>query len=108
MGPTFANVLVGILSAIVDNIPVMYAVLTMFPGMDEGQWLLATLTAGVGGSMLSIGSAAGVALMGQSKGNYTFFGHLKWTPAIALGYAASIYIHLIYNADKFDNIPIVL
>ena len=108
LGPTFANILVGILSAIVDNIPVMYAVLTMFPGMDEGQWLLATLTAGVGGSMLSIGSAAGVALMGQSKGNYTFFGHLKWTPVIALGYAASIYIHLIYNADKFDNIPIVL
>ena len=108
LGPTVANILVGIFSAIVDNIPVMYAVLTMFPGMDEGQWLLATLTAGVGGSMLSIGSAAGVALMGQSKGNYTFFGHLKWTPVIALGYAASIYVHLIYNADKFDNIPIVL
>ena len=108
LGPTFANVLVGILSAIVDNIPVMYAVLTMFPEMDQGQWLLATLTAGVGGSMLSIGSAAGVALMGQSKGNYTFFGHLKWTPAIALGYAASIYAHILYNSDKFDNIPIVL
>ena len=108
LGPTFANILVGILSAIVDNIPVMYAVLTMFPAMDEGQWLLATLTAGVGGSMLSIGSAAGVALMGQSKGNYTFFGHLKWTPVIALGYAASIYAHLLYNADKFDKIPIVL
>ena len=108
LGATFANVLVGILSAIVDNIPVMYAVLTMFPEMDTGQWLLATLTAGVGGSMLSIGSAAGVALMGQSKGNYTFFGHLKWTPAIALGYAASIYVHILYNSDKFDNIPIVL
>ncbi len=108
LGATYANVLVGILSAIVDNIPVMYAVLTMFPEMDLGQWLLATLTAGVGGSMLSIGSAAGVALMGQSKGNYTFFGHLKWTPVIALGYAASIYIHLLYNSNKFDNIPIVL
>ncbi len=108
LGATYANVLVGILSAIVDNIPVMYAVLTMFPAMDTGQWLLATLTAGVGGSMLSIGSAAGVALMGQSKGNYTFFGHLKWTPAIALGYAASIYVHILYNSDKFDNIPIVL
>ena len=58
--------------------------------------------------MLSIGSAAGVALMGQSKGKYTFFGHLKWTPVIALGYAASIYVHLLYNSDKFDNIPIVL
>ena len=108
LGATYANVLVGILSAIVDNIPVMFAVLTMTPDMSLGQWLLVTLTAGVGGSMLSIGSAAGVALMGQSKGNYTFFGHLKWTPVIVLGYAASIYIHLIYNADKFDNIPIVL
>jgi Na+/H+ antiporter NhaD/arsenite permease-like protein len=108
LGPTVANILVGIFSAIVDNIPVMYAVLTMFPEMDQGQWLLATLTAGVGGSMLSIGSAAGVALMGQSKGNYTFFGHLKWTPVIALGYASSIYVHIIYNSDKFDKIPIVM
>ena len=108
LGPTTANILVGIFSAIVDNIPVMYAVLTMFPEMDQGQWLLATLTAGVGGSMLSIGSAAGVALMGQSKGNYTFFGHLKWTPVIALGYIASIYVHILYNSDKFDNIPLVL
>lgn len=108
LGPTTANILVGIFSAIVDNIPVMYAVLTMFPEMDQGQWLLATLTAGVGGSMLSIGSAAGVALMGQSKGNYTFFGHLKWTPVIALGYIASIYVHILYNGDKFNNIPLVL
>ena len=62
LGPTFANVMVGILSAIVDNIPVMFAVLTMDPEMVHGQWLLVTLTAGVGGSLLSIGSAAGVAL----------------------------------------------
>ena len=108
LGPTVANILVGIFSAIVDNIPVMYAVLTMYPEMDQGQWLLATLTAGVGGSMLSIGSAAGVALMGQSKGNYTFFGHLKWLPVIALGYAASIYVHILYNSDKFDGVPILL
>jgi NhaD family Na+/H+ antiporter len=97
LGPTTANVLVGILSAIVDNIPVMFAVLTMMPDMSHGQWLLVTLTAGVGGSMLSIGSAAGVALMGQARGKYTFFGHLKWTPAIALGYAASIWVHFLVN-----------
>lgn len=108
LGATNANILVGILSAIVDNIPVMFAVLTMFPAMDQGQWLLATLTAGVGGSMLSIGSAAGVALMGQARGIYTFFSHLKWTWAIALGYAASIYAHLIINADLFDNVPLTL
>ncbi|GAB6042137.1 sodium:proton antiporter NhaD [Endothiovibrio diazotrophicus] len=100
-GATPANVTVGLLSAIVDNIPVMFAVLTMHPDMSHGQWLLVTLTAGVGGSLLSIGSAAGVALMGQARGMYTFFSHLKWTPAIALGYAASIYAHLWINAAHF-------
>lgn len=97
LGPTTANILVGMLSAIVDNIPVMFAVLTMNPAMNETQWLLVTLTAGVGGSLLSIGSAAGVALMGQARGYYTFFSHLKWTPAIALGYAASIWVHFLVN-----------
>lgn len=99
--PTYANVMVGVLSAIVDNIPVMFAVLTMLPDMSHGQWLLVTLTAGVGGSMLSIGSAAGVALMGQARGKYTFFGHLKWSPVIALGYLASILCHLWLNASLF-------
>ncbi len=97
LGPTTANILVGILSAIVDNIPVMFAVLTMNPEMSHSQWLLVTLTAGVGGSLLSIGSAAGVALMGQARGQYTFFSHLKWTPVIALGYGASIWVHLLIN-----------
>ena len=97
LGATTANVLVGVLSAIVDNIPVMFAVLTMNPEMNQWQWLLVTLTAGVGGSLLSIGSAAGVALMGQARGQYTFFGHLKWTPVIALGYAASIWVHVLVD-----------
>jgi len=100
LGPTQANILVGVLSAIVDNIPVMFAVLQMNPTMGLDQWLLVTLTAGVGGSLLSIGSAAGVALMGQASGVYTFFAHLKWTWAIALGYAASIWVHLLINTVK--------
>lgn len=101
LGHTTANVLIGIASAIVDNIPVMFAVLEMNPQMSEGHWLLVTLTAGVGGSMLSIGSAAGVAVMGQARGIYTFSSHLKWSWAVALGYAASIISHLWINADKF-------
>jgi Na+/H+ antiporter NhaD/arsenite permease-like protein len=101
LGATTANVLVGFLSAIVDNIPVMFAVLTMDPVMGHGQWLLVTLTAGVGGSMLSIGSAAGVALMGTARGVYTFGNHLKWTWAVAIGYAASIAVHLWINAKHF-------
>lgn len=99
--PTWANSAVGVLSAVVDNIPVMFAVLTMNPDMSTGQWLLVTLTAGVGGSLLSIGSAAGVAVMGQARGSYTFFSHLKWIPVIALGYVASIATHLFVNADMF-------
>ncbi len=101
LGATTANVAVGILSAIVDNIPVMFAVLTMDPVMAHGQWLLVTLTAGVGGSLLSIGSAAGVALMGTARGTYTFGAHLKWTPVIALGYGASILCHLWINSSLF-------
>jgi Na+/H+ antiporter NhaD/arsenite permease-like protein len=73
----------------------------MNPDMALGQWLLVTLTAGVGGSLLSIGSAAGVGLMGQARGTYTFFAHLKWSWAIALGYAASIWVHFLINARMF-------
>ena len=97
LGATIANSLVGIISAVVDNIPVMFSVITMRPEMSTDQWLLVTLTTGVGGSLLSIGSAAGVALMGQARGYYTFFGHLKWTPVIFLGYIASIYVHLVLS-----------
>lgn len=103
LGPTTANILVGFASAIFDNIPVMFAVLEMNPDMDLGQWLLITLTAGVGGSMLAIGSAAGVAVMGQARGIYTFFGHLKWSWAIVIGYAASVWCHLWLNASLFTT-----
>ena len=104
LGATQANILVGLVSAIVDNIPVMFAVLAMQPPMDHGQWLLVALTAGVGGSLLSIGSAAGVAVMGQARGIYTFFSHLKWSWAIMLGYAASIWVHFLINANLFTTV----
>jgi Na+/H+ antiporter NhaD/arsenite permease-like protein len=102
LGASTSNVLVGLLSAIVDNIPVMFAVLSMQPDMDLGQWLLVTLTAGVGGSLLATGSAAGVAVLGQARGIYTFLSHLKWTWAIALGYGAAIALHFWLNARLFS------
>ncbi len=101
LGPTLANILVGVISAVIDNIPVMFAVLTMFPEMSDGQWLLVTLTAGIGGSLLSIGSAAGVAVMGAARGSYTFFTHLRWSWAIALGYASGIALHVLINKHYF-------
>ncbi len=99
LGPTLANSLIGVLSSLIDNIPVMFAVLTMQPDMSTNQWLLVTLTTGIGGSLLSIGSAAGIALMGQAQGVYTFSSHLKWSWAIALGYLLSIMSHLWLNGS---------
>lgn len=101
LGATVANVLVGLVSAVVDNIPVMFAILSMNPDISLGQWLLVTLTAGVGGSLLSVGSAAGIAIMGQARGVYTFTYHLRWMPAILVGYVASIVCHLWLNAALF-------
>ncbi len=98
---TPANVIVGFLSAIIDNIPLMFAVIAMDPNMVKGQWLLVTLTLGIGGSLLSIGSAAGVALMGNSKGGYSFLKHLKWSWAILLGYIAAVYAHFVINQHLF-------
>lgn len=98
LGPTVANIAIGILGAAFDNIPLMFAVLTMDPDMSNGQWMLVTLSTGVGGSLVSIGTAAGVALMGTARGHYTFLSHLRWSWAIALGYVASVATHLWVNA----------
>ncbi|MBG1232009.1 sodium:proton antiporter NhaD [Aestuariivirga litoralis] len=100
-GPTTANIVIGLLSAVLDNIPLMYAVLAMDPAMSHGQWLLITLTCGVGGSLLAVGSAAGVALMAIAGEHYGVIKHLKWSWAILLGYAASIGTHLMLNASLF-------
>ena len=98
LGPFTTNIIAGLMSSIVDNIPVMFAILDMNPTMDSFQWLLITLTTGVGGSLLSIGSAAGVALMGQARTAYTFLSHLKWSWAVAAGYGASIWVHWLINS----------
>lgn len=94
VGATWAAFGIGVISAVVDNIPVMFAVLEMNPVISHGHWLLVTLAAGVGGSLLSVGSAAGVALMGAARGHYTFMSHLRWTPVIFLGFVASMLVHL--------------
>ncbi|MBL0709305.1 MAG: sodium:proton antiporter NhaD [Sulfurimonas sp.] len=88
--PTFVNMGVGFLSAIVDNVPVMSAVLKSSPDLPLAQWMLVTLTAGVGGSLISFGSAAGVGVMGKLHGVYTFGAHMKYSWTILIGYFVSI------------------
>lgn len=100
MNPTVANILIGLSSAFVDNGTLMFAVLSMHPPIQTGQWLLLTLTLGVGGSLLAIGSAPGVGMLGQIK-EYTFSFHLRWMPAVLLGYFASVAVHFWINATYF-------
>ena len=90
LGPTWSNIGVGFLSAIVDNVPVMSAVLKASPEMGLDQWMLVTLTAGVGGSLISFGSAAGVGVMGKLPGIYTFGAHMKYSWTILIGYIVSV------------------
>ncbi len=92
IGPSITNIGVGFLSAIVDNVPVMSAVLKSNPEMGMDQWLLVTLTAGIGGSLISFGSAAGVGVMGKMKGVYTFNSHLAQAWKILVGYFLSLAI----------------
>ncbi|MCW9026351.1 MAG: sodium:proton antiporter, partial [Thiovulaceae bacterium] len=60
------------------------------PDMAHAQWMLVTLTAGVGGSLISFGSAAGVGVMGKLPGVYTFGAHMKYSWTILIGYIVSI------------------
>ncbi len=90
IGPTAGNISVGFISAIVDNVPVMSAILKANPPMGLDQWLLVTLTAGIGGSLISFGSAAGVGVMGRLRGIYTFGAHMKYAWTVLAGYILSI------------------
>ena len=101
---------VGILSSIIDNVPLVAACMGMYPVADPATiaasvdpaymqafmqdglfWLLLTYCAGVGGSLLIIGSAAGVVAMGLEKIDFTWY--LKNITFLAfIGYAAGIFI----------------
>ncbi len=95
IGASSANIGVGLISAVVDNVPVMSAVLKANPDMGIDQWLLVTLTAGIGGSLISFGSAAGVGVMGKLRGIYTFSSHMKLAWTVAVGYVVSLVVWYI-------------
>ena len=90
IGATAANISVGFISAIIDNVPVMSAILKASPEMGLDQWLLVTLTAGIGGSLISFGSAAGVGVMGRLRGIYTFGSHMKMAWTVLVGYIVAM------------------
>lgn len=97
--PTLATLL-GILSAIIDNVPLVAATMGMYDlasyPMDAPLWQLIAYAAGTGGSILIIGSSAGVALMGMEK--IDFGAYLKKASLpIFIGYLAGIGVYLLFS-----------
>ena len=89
VSPTWVNVILGVISSILDNVPVEAAALMSNPSMGFDQWALNALMIGIGGSLTVIGSAAGVMIMSIDK-SYTFGTHLKFLPAILVNFFASL------------------
>ncbi|MCC7502690.1 MAG: sodium:proton antiporter NhaD [Flavobacteriales bacterium] len=94
------NSILGVLSAIVDNVPLVAAAQGMYPlttyGPDHAFWELLALCAGTGGSMLIIGSAAGVAVMGVLGIEFMWYVRRMALPAL-LGYVGGILTYWLIN-----------
>ncbi|WP_404339573.1 sodium:proton antiporter NhaD [Pseudoalteromonas mariniglutinosa] len=90
MAPEYANYLMGILSAAVDNVPLTAALLKADIMMSPQQWLSFTYATGVGGSMLIIGSAAGIIAMSKVKA-LTFMSYLRMSLYLLIAYTSGYY-----------------
>ena len=100
--------IIGVLSSIVDNVPLVAGCMGMYPIAPTGDmavdgifWQLLAYCAGVGGSMLIIGSAAGVVVMGLEK--ITFGWYMKRITWVAfVGYLAGILVYWVERTLFFD------
>jgi Na+/H+ antiporter NhaD/arsenite permease-like protein len=86
LAPEYANYFMGILSAVVDNVPLTAALLKADIIMDTRQWLTFTYATGVGGSMLIIGSAAGIIAMSKIR-ELTFMSYLRMFVYLLVAYS---------------------
>lgn len=99
--------IIGVLSSIVDNVPLVAGCIGMYPLAPEGAmatdgifWQLLAYCAGVGGSILIIGSAAGVVVMGLEKISFGWY-MKKISPAAFLGYLGGIAVYWLQTALLF-------
>ena len=92
---------IGLASALIDNVPLVAATMGMYDladyGTDDRLWQLIALCAGTGGSILIIGSASGVALMGLEKVDFLWYAR-KVSVGAAVGYFAGIATYLAQDA----------
>lgn len=86
VAPQYANYMMGLFSALIDNVPLTAALLKSEPDLSTAEWLALTYGVGVGGSLLAIGSAAGIIAMSKVKG-LTFGAFLRYTPFVLVAYS---------------------
>ncbi len=89
--PTVANYSAGIFSALIDNVPLTAALLKASPNLATAEWLGLTYAVGVGGSLLAIGSAAGIIAMSKVKG-LTFGSHIRYFPFLFIAYTLGYWV----------------
>jgi Na+/H+ antiporter NhaD/arsenite permease-like protein len=92
---------IGLASALIDNVPLVAATMGMYDladyGTDDKLWQLIALCAGTGGSILVIGSASGVALMGLEKVDFLWYAK-RVSIGATVGYFAGIATYLVQDA----------
>lgn len=91
--PQYANYMMGLFSALIDNVPLTAALLKSEPVLPTSEWLALTYGVGVGGSLLAIGSAAGIIAMSKVKG-LTFGAFLRYTPLVLVAYTCGYLVAL--------------
>ncbi len=107
----FIDIIIGVLSSVVDNVPLVAAAMGMYPlgdaaifDVNHPFWEFLAYCAGTGGSLLIIGSAAGVAVMGMEK--IDFIWYLKKITLLALsGYVAGALVFIAMDVTLFESIP---
>lgn len=92
--PWAANYLMGLLSALIDNVPLTAALLKADINMDLEGWLSLTYAVGVGGSLLVIGSAAGIVAMSKLD-DLTFGSYMKYAPPLLIAYTSGFVASLM-------------
>ena len=97
--PQVSNYVAGMISALLDNVPLTAALLKANPVLSTPEWLALTYAVGVGGSLLSIGSAAGIIAMSKVQG-LSFVSYLRYFPALLLAYSVGYGIALVL-ASRF-------
>jgi len=102
VAPAYANYMMGLFSALIDNVPLTAALLKSEPVLPIPEWLALTYGVGVGGSLLAIGSAAGIIAMSKVQG-LTFGTYLRYTPLVIVSYSAGYAITLVVAELMFGG-----